>query len=133
MLYQFRQTILIESFTGELNRRASPGNAEQAMRPIEIALPRLHAPNIRAITLWPFILYRRGDEGDPALRCHEFYHWREARRWGVIPWYLTYLLLLPFYFRKDPREHPLEAKAYEHQFAVEAKIRNGETVEDPWL
>ena len=103
------------------------------MRPIEITLPRLHAPNIRAITLWPFILYRRGDQQDPALRSHEFFHWRQALRWGVLPWYLAYVLLLPFYYRKDPQDHPMEHPAYQRQFEVEAALRRGETINDPWL
>jgi hypothetical protein len=99
------------------------------LNPIEITVPRLHQDNIHAITLWPFILYRQGFQNDIALRCHEFFHWRQALRWGVIPWYLLYLLLLPFYFRRPPDQHPLEAPAYAKQREVLRLLSVGESID----
>ena len=89
-------------------------------------------PNVHAITLWPFIFYLRVHRHNVALRCHEFYHWRQARRWGVLPWYVTYLLLQIRYFH-TPREHPLERGAYQRQDEVLLALERGETIDDPWL
>ena len=91
------------------------------MSPIELTVPRLPS-KILAVTLWPFILYRRGYETNTPLRAHEQYHWRQALRWGVVPWYVAYLVLAPFYFRK-PWRHPMEVRAYEVQ--REAILRLG--------
>jgi hypothetical protein len=99
------------------------------LNPIEITVPRLHQDNIHAITLWPFILYRRGFQDDIALRCHEFFHWRQAFRWGVIPWYLVYLLLLPFYLGRPADQHPLEAPAYAKQREVLRLLSVGESID----
>ena len=100
------------------------------LKPIEVTVPWLHARGVDAITLWPFILYRRGHRDNLPLRCHEHYHWREAFRWGVLPWYLVYLLLLPFYFRKPSDQHPLEASAYAKQREVRALLDRGESVDE---
>ncbi|MDA0733860.1 MAG: hypothetical protein O2909_10375 [Chloroflexi bacterium] len=98
------------------------------MNPIEITVPRLQRENIHAITLWPFIFYRKGFQDDIALRCHEFFHWRQAARWGVIPWYLTYLALQLFYFRRAADQHPLEAPAYAEQREVLRLLANEESI-----
>ena len=80
------------------------------MKPINLTVPWL--PEwIDAVTLWPFIVYRRGCEDSISLRRHEYYHWRQAVQWGVVPWYLAYVILLPFYWKR-PREHPMEVGAY---------------------
>lgn len=100
------------------------------MKPIEITLPRLHKSGIDAITLWPFIVYRRGHEDNIALRCHEFFHWRQALRWGVVPWYLAYLLLALFYFRKPSDQHPLEAPAYAKQREILALLNAGQSIDE---
>jgi hypothetical protein len=100
------------------------------MSPIEITVPRLHQENIHAITLWPFILYRRGFQDDIALRCHEYFHWRQAFRWGVIPWYLVYLALVPFYLRRPADQHPLEAPAYAEQREVLRLLNAGEGIHE---
>lgn len=99
------------------------------MNPIEIALPWFPVKNADAITLWPFIFYRQGTQNDVALRCHEFFHWRQANHCLVIPWYLAYVLLLPFYFRQSP-EHPLEAQAYALQWEVRRLLAAGESVDE---
>jgi hypothetical protein len=99
------------------------------LNPIEITVPRLHQDNIHAITLWPFILYRRGFQDDIALRCHELFHWRQAFRWGVIPWYLVYLLLAPFYLGRPADQHPLEAPAYAKQREVLRLLSVGESID----
>ena len=100
------------------------------MRPIEITLPRLHQRGVDGITLWPFIFYRRGHQHNIALRCHEHYHWRQARRWGVIPWYIAYLALLPFYLGKPADRHPLEAPAYALQRRVLARLQAGGNIDE---
>ena len=35
----------------------------------------------------------------------------QAVKWGVVPWYLAYVIVLPFYWKR-PREHPMEVEAY---------------------
>ena len=85
------------------------------MRPIEIVISQRRWPSfarrIAAITLWPFILYRDGYR-TPALEAHEYYHWRQALVWGVLPWYAAYVVLLVVY-RTGGRNHPMERRAYE--------------------
>jgi len=93
------------------------------INPIEVCVPWL--PNkIVAITLWPFIFYR----GNPSFSivAHEHYHWYDIKRCWILPWYLVYLVLLPFY--GSGPEHPLEEKAYKKQKEVELNekgINNG--------
>ena len=90
------------------------------MKPLEITVSRLPF-GAGAITLWPFILYLPHAYADPCIRAHEHYHWRQALRWGVVLWYVTYLVLKPFYMGRPAEEHPLERPAY----AVERKCRAG--------
>ena len=86
------------------------------MRPIFV---HLWMPfGIQAMMLWPFIVIRVAVD-DFCLRQHELYHWRQARRWGVLPWYVAYLILGLFYIGKPADAHPLERRAY----AVERKCR----------
>ena len=80
------------------------------MKPINLVVPWLPGW-VDAVTLWPFVVYRRGYEASIPLRRHEYYHWRQAARWCVVPWYLAYLVLLPFYLKK-PKSHPMEIGAY---------------------
>ena len=54
------------------------------MKPINLTVPWLPGW-IDAITLWPFIVYRRGCEGSIPLQRHEYYHWRQAVRCGSFP------------------------------------------------
>ena len=53
-----------------------------------------------------------------AVQAHERYHWRDQMKWFVIPWFIIYVSLLPFYggFRK----HPFERPAYAVQDKVNA-------------
>ena len=69
------------------------------MKPINLTVAWLPGW-IDAITPWPFIVYRRGCEDSTRLRRHEYYHWRQAFQWGVVPWYLAYVILLPFYWKR---------------------------------
>jgi len=78
---------------------------------IELTVPWLPG-GIRAVTLWPLVLYLRGYEDDPCVRLHEEYHWRQALRWGVVPWYAAYLLVGIFYIGKPAPRHPMEREAY---------------------
>ena len=96
-------------------------------RPIELTTPWLPS-RIRAITLWPLILYRKGEREDFALRCHEWHHWREIERSVVYPWYIAYLLLYPTH-ATTPSLHPLERAAYALQYRVEGLISMGATQE----
>ncbi len=100
------------------------------MKPIELTVPKLHKEGVDAITLWPFILYRRCHREDIALRAHEHFHWHHARRWFVLPWYLWYLALVPFYFRRPSNEHPLERPAYELQWRIQKKRESGICIEE---
>ncbi len=79
------------------------------MKPIEIKGAWWLPKGIDGICLFPFLVYR-DHEPSPALVRHERYHFHDALRCKVIPWYLAYLLLLPFY--GGGREHPLEVAAY---------------------
>ncbi len=99
------------------------------MKPIELTVGKLHKEGVDAVTLWPFILYRRGHRDDIALRCHEHFHWRQALRWGVLPWYLSYLALVPFYLRKPSQQHPLERPAYELQWQIQTNLQAGTSIE----
>ncbi len=99
------------------------------MKPIELTVPKLHKEGVDAITLWPIILYRRGHQDDIALRAHEHFHWHHALRWGLLPWYLWYVALVPFYFRKPSNEHPLERPAYELQWQIQAKLQAGTSID----
>ncbi len=99
------------------------------MKPIELTVGKLHKEGVDAITLWPFILFRRGHRDDIALRAHEHFHWHHARRWFVLPWYLWYLVLATFYFRRPSNEHPLERPAYELQWQIQAKLQAGTSID----
>ena len=82
--------------------------------PINITIPERRWPlskKVAAITLWPFVVYREGHR-TPALEAHEQYHWHQALRWGVIPWYVAYVALALLY-RTGGRRHPMERRAYE--------------------
>ena len=99
------------------------------MKPIEITVPRL-MKGAGAVTLWPFILYRRGSRDSIPLRCHEYYHWRQALRWGVVPWYLWYLILKVFYRGKPADWHPLEAPAYAKERQIRIMLKDGESINE---
>jgi len=95
-------------------------------KPIERVCPRMIPPRRVAITLWPFIFYRSTEAlEDIPLKAHEHFHWKQALRWGVVPWYLAYLLLLPFYFRQRPDDHPMERQAYDVQRRVTIAVASG--------
>jgi hypothetical protein len=101
---------------------------EAVMKPIELTT-RWLPPGVDGMTLWPFILYRRGHQGDIALRCHEHYHWRHALRWGVLPWYLAYLVLKLWYLGQPAERHPLEAPAYAKQRQVQELLKAGASID----
>lgn len=88
------------------------------MKPIELTVPALQK-GVDAITLWPFIIYRRVTQDNLPLRCHEWFHWRQALRWGVLPWYLG---------ARTPM-HPFEAPAYAKQRQIIDALAAGESVE----
>lgn len=80
------------------------------MKPIDINVRWL--PGIRAITLWPFCLYAPSAWTDDCTHVHEYYHWHDALKWGVVPWYAAYLILAIKNIGKSQREHPMEREAY---------------------
>lgn len=106
------------------------------MRPIWIGCRRWpFAPQRSiAITLWPFIFYSAAFSDHPGTGTHELYHWWQALRWGVVPWYAYYALLLPWYWRRA-REHPLERPAYLAGYADDAltiaQVRAGAISRNP--
>lgn len=69
-----------------------------------------------AMTLWPFVLYRRGHHTH-CIWMHEMAHFRDQGRWGVL-WPVVYGL--PYLFwnvvmlvRHKPADwHPMEREAY---------------------
>lgn len=75
-----------------------------------------------AMTLWPFILITPEANKDECIRKHEEFHWYHAKRWGVLAWYVAYLVLGLFYMGKPANEHPLEKPAYD----AEAQCRGRE-------
>lgn len=66
---------------------------------------------VEAVTLWPVVLYR-SSQPDKCLRLHEAYHWYQAYHYGVLPWYIAYLILGLRYVGKPADQHPLERGAY---------------------
>jgi len=100
------------------------------MKPIEITASAL-PPGITAITLWPFIFYQPGSQNDLPLRCHEWFHWRHAMRWGVLPWYAAYVLMKPFYRGARTPLHPFEAPAYALQQQIIDMQAAGESLDGP--
>ena len=85
---------------------------------IEISVQQIPWPfpkKVFAVTLWPFIFYEHEVRQDKGVQVHERYHLRDQRKWLVIPWFIAYIALLPFY--GGGREHPLERLAYELQDA----------------
>lgn len=88
------------------------------IRPIWVETPWM--PWANAMVLWPFVLRRRGIRRDAALEAHEHFHWYQALKWGVLPWYALYGILALIY-RTGGRRHPLERPAYE----LADRIREG--------
>tara|TARA_Y100000593_G_C4320238_1_gene343398 strand:+ start:4549 stop:4839 length:291 start_codon:yes stop_codon:yes gene_type:complete len=89
---------------------------------IELSVKHIPFPfpkRVHAVTLFPFIIYEHQVRYDEAVQAHERYHWEDQKRWFVIPWFIIYVSLLPFYggFRK----HPFERPAYAIQDEVNAK------------
>jgi len=109
------------------------GGEDNGMRkiakPIELTIPWL-PKGIDAITLWPFIFYKKGLMDNMPLRSHEYYHWYHAMKFGVVPWYLTYLFLKVLFFKKPSREHPFEKPAYEEQAKVDQLIKSHKKTSD---
>jgi hypothetical protein len=87
---------------------------------MELKVPWLPG-GIRAITLWPVILYRADVYGNRCIQLHEHYHWRQALRWGVVPWYVAYLVLAVLWIGRPIDRHPLEREAYKLQRECEAQ------------
>jgi len=48
---------------------------------------------VAAVTLYPYIIIKKEYEGDKCLRAHEEYHFNQIQKFGIIPWYLLYLIL----------------------------------------
>ena len=53
---------------------------EDGMKPIELTVGKLHKEGVDAITLWPFILYRRAKSGLPSWWSNTTLRTGEARR-----------------------------------------------------
>ena len=83
-------------------------------------------PKDWAITLWPFCFYAPNLIDQECVRVHEHYHWKQALSWGVVPWYLVYIVLWPFY-RHNIGAHPLEMPAYAKQHQCEQSNKEVES------
>ncbi|PKB77799.1 MAG: hypothetical protein BZY88_20730 [SAR202 cluster bacterium Io17-Chloro-G9] len=101
------------------------------MKSIELTVPALQK-GVDAMTLWPFIIYRRGAQDNLPLRCHEWFHWRHALRWGVLPWYLAYILIKPWYLGARTPQHPFEAPAYAKQRQIIDALAGGRAWNNNW-
>ena len=77
---------------------------------------------VHAVTIWPFIFYEEHVRFDEAVQAHERYHLADQKKWFVIPWFIVYVALLPFY--GGYRQHPLERQAYLVQDYVQFKNRD---------
>jgi hypothetical protein len=102
---------------------------KKMVKPIELSIPWL-PKGLSAITLWPFIFYLNGLEKSMPLRSHEYYHWYHARKFGVLPWYLTYLFLRLLFIKRPIHEHPFEKPAYAEEFEVEQLIKSHKKTSD---
>ena len=83
---------------------------------IEVRVHRIPKPfptSVYAVTVWPLIFYESHVWDDACVQIHERYHWRDQVRWLVLPWFVAYLTLRPFY--GGGRRHPLEREAYRRQ------------------
>lgn len=65
---------------------------------------------VRAITLFPFVLYTAEAYGNKAVVAHEEVHVAQVRRMGPTLFYAVYLFYL--LGGKRNRNHPLEKPAY---------------------
>lgn len=92
------------------------------MRPIELRVPWLPFGNL-AMVIWPLVLLTPTAYADECIRLHEAYHWHQALRWGVLPWYVAYAILgISVLIRQRPQnEHPFERRAYELEWECAAK------------
>ena len=94
---------------------------------IELSVKHIPWPfpkSVYAVTIWPFIFYEHQVRYDEGVLAHERYHWKDQMKWLVIPWFIVYLSLSPFY--GGGRKHPLERKAYKLQDSIYAKKRGKE-------
>lgn len=71
------------------------------------------------MVLWPWILFRHGTMTDRLFR-HELQHVYQIKRFGIVGFYVTYLLLWVLYLpliigRRSNNEHPLEKEAKERE------------------
>ena len=99
---------------------------KKIIRPIELISPWL-PKGIHAITLWPFIFYRSQYKNNMPLRSHEYFHWYQALKFGVFPWYVTYLVLRIFYSYSN---HPLEKQAFAEEYHVKQLIKHHKKISD---
>jgi hypothetical protein len=58
-----------------------------------------------AITMWPFIFITPELAEDKPLIEHELVHYREQRKWLVLPWWVVYLTNKTFRFNAEIRGH----------------------------
>lgn len=64
-----------------------------------------------AITIWPFIVVRKGCDSDLALIAHEKAHLIDQRNWFVLPWFVMYFLSPRFRFTAEVIGHAAQVKA----------------------
>jgi len=96
---------------------------------IELSVRHIPWPfpkHVHAVTLWPFIIYEHQVRHDPSVQAHERYHWIDQMHWFVIPWFLIYVVLLPFY--GGGRKHPMEKAAYALQDRINAEKKRKKSI-----
>lgn len=81
-----------------------------SMKPIWLRVH--HFPFVDGMVVWPAI-FLKGTRWDTPTHRHEKYHWRQALRWWVLPWYLSYIPVALYYWLRygDPWLSPFEQQA----------------------
>lgn len=65
----------------------------------------------RGITIWPFILFKKGDNPDREILNHEYIHLEQQKQMLVIPFYIWYIVEWLF---KGYKEISFEREAYQN-------------------
>lgn len=68
--------------------------------------------NVRAITIFPFIIVSKSSRVDPVLINHEKIHLRQQLEMLILPFYICYLIA---FFRKGYLNISFEREAFLHE------------------
>mgnify|MGYP001566275102 CR=1 FL=1 len=102
-------------------------------RPVYMATDRL-PQGIRAVTVFPFIVIDSGGIFTEPLHQHEMWHWKQQRLWlcvipvvGLVLWFVVYGVLYLCrrrQYKNEPWLHPMERRAYQIQWDMEATLQH---------